>query len=119
MCLCAVALHLGIVSLWPEWWGGWSWGSRLVTETLPFLALLLLFPLETVLKTRSGTAAVAMTLVVSFAMHVPGVYLGSVDWMKESGKSKEFIEARLWDWTDPPFLFPFRDFRGETPRSSQ
>jgi hypothetical protein len=47
---------------WFDWWGGWSFGYRLLLDALPLLAVLMVPVAEEVLESRSKTA-VALALV--------------------------------------------------------
>ena len=40
LALSIVILQILIVSLWPTWWGGYSYGPRLIADALPWMALL-------------------------------------------------------------------------------
>ncbi|HEX7896551.1 MAG TPA: glycosyltransferase family 39 protein [Planctomycetota bacterium] len=42
---------------WFDWWGGWSFGYRLVVDVVPLLALLLIPVADTLLSCRAGRAA--------------------------------------------------------------
>lgn len=110
MCAIASSLHLLIICYWPCWYGGTCWGSRLLTETIPPLAFFVLFPVEKLWKEKPAARALLPALVVlSFLMHVPALYFFGIQW---AGNPKSGItvpdEVRLWDWSDPPFLYPFR-----------
>ncbi|MCB9418594.1 MAG: hypothetical protein H6667_02230 [Ardenticatenaceae bacterium] len=41
VCLLTIFSYLVVMSLWHRWDGGWTWGSRLLTPTLPLWGVLL------------------------------------------------------------------------------
>ena len=40
LALGCIAVHVGLVSMWPDWWGGNSYGPRLTTCLVPWFVLL-------------------------------------------------------------------------------
>jgi hypothetical protein len=104
-CATAVVLHLGLVSSWCCWWGGFCWGSRLASETVPLLALLMLRPLAALWATRRGRQLVLGVALLALLLHVPATLLRSADWNAVLGDDRQ--PAALWAWADPPFLYPF------------
>lgn len=102
-------LHLATISAWACWWGGDCWGSRLAAEVVPPCALLCVAPLAALWQTRAGRATVLSLALASVLLHLPAVYLGSVNW------SGTVLDAdhldRLWSWSDAPFLYPLRHGR--------
>jgi hypothetical protein len=102
--VAVIVLHLALVSSWRCWWGGWCWGSRLVSEDIPLLALFTLGPLATLLATPRRSRLVLAIAITSALLHVPSVYLDQKRWY--AGNESE--ETRLWRWSAPPFLYPLR-----------
>lgn len=102
--MAVVVGHLALVSSWWCWWGGWCWGSRLLSEDLPLLALLTLGPLATLLATPRRSRWVLAIAIVSALLHVPSVYFDQKRWY---GRPEPEV-ASLWRWTAPPFLYPLR-----------
>lgn len=100
--VAVVVLHLALVSSWWCWWGGWCWGSRLVSEDIPLLGLLTLGPLTMLLATPRRSRLVLAIAIASALLHVPSVYLDQKRWYGRA----ESPEAYLWRWTAPPFLYP-------------
>lgn len=103
--LAAIGLHLALVSSWRCWWGGWCWGSRLVSEAAPLAALLALAPIGMLLASARGRAVIATLAIVSALVHVPSVYLRQGRWYGEHDRQGERAH---WNWAAPPFLFPLR-----------
>jgi hypothetical protein len=103
-CVGVILLHLSLISSWKCWWGGYCWGSRLVAETIPLLALWCVRPLAVLWPTASGKGLVLTLALLSCLMHVPAIYLRSADW---NGRVDVVHHTeKLWSWSDPPFLYP-------------
>jgi hypothetical protein len=105
-CLAAILLHLALVTAWNCWWGGYCWGSRLCAEVIPLAALLCLQPIAALWSMRGGVALVAGVALLSFLMHIPGVYLRGGTWHAHTHGIRD--PQVLWSWSDPPFLYPLR-----------
>lgn len=104
-------MHWWMVSSFPHWWGGHSWGPRLMTDLVPWWVLLIVLgtaalrkrpesePVPALLRPAAATALVAFGVL----MNVVGVGIAeSMRWNREID-----IDAhpeRLWDWRHPPFL---------------
>ena len=100
-------LHWIAISRFPHWWGGWSFGPRLMMDVLPglFLATVILWP--TTLKPVTSKIAVALfaaLAAVSVAIHTgQGLYNPySRFWYIEP--SVDLQPDMLWDWGYPQFL---------------
>ncbi len=99
--VCVV--HWFVVSSFPDWWGGHSVGSRLMSETAPLLAYLLIpflqqTPARPVLLGMFGCAA-----AVSILLHVRSIYSFQVLEWNTRPEINEHPE-RIWDFRDPQFL---------------
>jgi hypothetical protein len=103
-----LSLHLGSSA----WWAGHSYGPRFMTDVVPFLVYLCIYPLERLAEmprswTRTGLrAAVTGLVLVSVAMHLNGVTNQNLHrWNQQPrsiGDPSEY--HRLWDWRHPQFL---------------
>jgi hypothetical protein len=98
-----VLSHLALVSSWNCWWGGWCWGSRLLSEDLPLLALFTLRPLATLMTTPQRGRLILTIAILSALVHVPSVYLMQQRWYNQIGR-----DTAYGTWSAPPFLFPIR-----------
>jgi hypothetical protein len=95
------------VASFVDWYGGWSYGPRLLTEVMPavFLLLVLLWP-----DTFSGVYGRAvLALVLAFTAW--GFYVHTVQglfnpWTQRWNWSPDVNTNpdTLWDWRYPPFL---------------
>jgi hypothetical protein len=106
-CLMVTALQLALVSSWGMWWGGHCWGSRLASEIVPLLGLLCLPAIAALFQTWRGKLILLLFLVVSALMHLPPVFLHPPSWNVYAEVDQH--PERLWSWSDPPFLSPFRE----------
>ncbi len=100
----ATVMMLGAFSVW---WGGHSFGPRLLADVLPILALLLLPVWPRVQGARSLRAAFVVLLGVSVAVQVVGAFYypspRPLDW-DTSPRDVDEAHDRLWDWTDAQIL---------------
>lgn len=106
MSLSVIALNLAMVSAWALWWGGWCWGSRLLSDSLLFVGLLCLRPIGRLLEFRWGRALVIALGTISFLVNAPGVYMGADRW--NGVPDIDQAPERLWSWQHPPFIYPFQ-----------
>jgi hypothetical protein len=112
LALAAILTTTITLACWRRWWGGWSYGPRLLVETVPWFSLLAILGIKAFLDDSHITAnrramrlAIAgLLLIVSIMMNVPGAL--SPAGMEWNGKPN-LIDAhpeRLWDWRHPQFL---------------
>jgi hypothetical protein len=100
-------LHLIVVSRFPHWWGGWSYGPRFMMDVLPGLFLLTLRAWPTTLDTtrlKAGTAVLALTAVFSVYVHT---YQGLYNKYSNRWNAEPHIDRNpqyLFDWKYPQFL---------------
>jgi hypothetical protein len=99
-----VGLHLLLIASWPIWWGGLCYGSRLVAEVVPILALFLVRPVAWLLSRRAGWVVLAAVGLFSFAIHAPCLYYDAWLWNSDP-VTADADPSRLWDWARPPFLY--------------
>jgi hypothetical protein len=101
----AMLFYLGPLSRPGTWWGGFSYGPRLLTDYAPILALFLIPVFEQwgVMgrKLRIGFATLAMASVLIHVRAGWNAHLISWNW---TPISVDVDHARLWDWSDPQFL---------------
>lgn len=111
----AIAVGLfSVAALWPDWWGGSSYGPRLLIETLPFLCWFLVPVADGLFsareqhdttrprwQTRGATVAIAGLLATGLFVHSQGALLhASICWNTDPVPI-EGNPYRLWDWSDP------------------
>jgi len=115
--LVAVLTHWIVVSRFPHWWGGHSFGPRFMSDILPFLLVALAFTIqraEAFRQPRFGIVlATFVTLsVISVAIHSQGaIHSAGSRWNYVPNNIDRHPE-RLWDWHDPQVLARLRRWRG-------
>ena len=109
-CLVAVGAHWLVVSAGSfGWWAGHSYGARFFTELTPLLAYPALGLVERFCgASRRWRGAVAVALVASVAMQVPGVYLRVTNCWNTDPMDIDIDPSRIWSWSNPPFLHALR-----------
>jgi hypothetical protein len=115
LALAWISLHLISIGRVGLWWGGWGFGSRLMTDVLPaFLLLTLLVArrARTVLSPRglrlAGAAFLAAALLAVVVNTAQGLYNPASRawnrWPTPGGPGTAGEEALMLDWRYPQFL---------------
>jgi hypothetical protein len=100
---CAVLAHWLVMGAWGEWPGGWCWGPRLMSETLPLLFFFLPAGLE-----RAGRLG-ALAAAVSVLFQAVGAF--SYDYRQERllVRRGEDPMSVVWSLEDGPLVFHLRE----------
>jgi hypothetical protein len=108
LCLIVI-LHWIVISSFPHWWAGHSYGPRFFSDVVPYLAYLMIPALAQMSRPAS---AGQMAYVVSVAALV--AFSGFVHWSGATQEatyewndrpiSVDAVPSRLWDPHDPQFL---------------
>jgi hypothetical protein len=108
-----IVLHWTAISIWPIWWGGWSFGPRLFSEMIPYLMFYLIPVISCVTVARRRLIPVQGTFIVLVAVSVFVHYRGATDTATFDWNSQpvnvDKTPARLWDWQDLMFLRNIRE----------
>lgn len=96
------AASLALVSGWPMWWGGHCWGPRLLTETIPFLILLILPAMDGIASSRPWRALFLCLVLYSVFVQFVGAFFYPKGLWEEKPVNVDFHPGRLWDWADNP-----------------
>lgn len=117
--LIIIAGHLIIISGFPHWWGGHSFGARFTTDLIPWLVLLGILGLGAMLDWRgehvaSSPLAWRVQLALGSVLLLMSVFVNTqgavssetAEWNNEPLDVDEHSE-RLWDWSYPQFLAGF------------
>ena len=98
-----------IIAAWPEWWGGASFGPRLMTDVVPFLAYFVTFNFH--LPAGAGRRASTFLSIGAGIFAAIGVLIHAQGAMRTAPMYWNVIPdnidqnlSRLWDWKDPQFL---------------
>lgn len=103
----AMVLQWLLVSSWAIWWGGYSYGPRLMADSLPWLMLALVLLGASLyrqpLRQRWLYPLAVMVLAFCLYTNIGGAYgRMSVDWNQQP-RSIDDDPARVWDWRHPQF----------------
>ncbi len=104
--------QIGLVALWPVWWGGYCWGPRLLTEILAPLMILVAAGLPA-LSGGAWRRAVTVVAVYGLLIQAIGVYCYPEGRWDRLPVSVDRHPERLWDWRDNPIA---RTVRGGAAR---
>jgi hypothetical protein len=109
----AVVAHWIAISSFPHWWGGYSFGPRLMTDVLPFLILAVGYWLSPAPAHDGPSCSPTRRFVfpillgLSMAVHAQGAWLGASRKWNDHPSIASHPE-RLWSWRDPQVLVVFR-----------
>lgn len=110
LCLASVVAHWLVVSSSCVWWGGGSYGPRLMLEAVPFLAALGAVgwrrALDAPRPSRAvlTSALVALSIAASVAAHAAGALSSAAIQWNAKPVPLSHRPSRVWDWSDPQFL---------------
>ncbi|MCS6801554.1 MAG: hypothetical protein RMM58_10610 [Chloroflexota bacterium] len=104
-----VALHTLMIASFVNWWGGHSFGPRLMTDVLPYLMVFLAYGVEAVRRLpaaprRLAAATTALLLALSVAIHAIGANNYAVNFWNAEPVSVNDAPSRLWDVRDAQLL---------------
>ncbi len=91
----AAVLVILLYSNWKTWWGGWSYGPRLLADLTPLLTLLLIPVFRRIQDSLFLKRAFCVFAAVSIAIHGMGAF-ASAEWSPDVGDASH----RLWSWSD-------------------
>jgi hypothetical protein len=104
-----IVAHWIVVSLWWNWWAGVSFGPRIWSDMLPYLAYFMiptLVAFATLRGKRRWLAAVGGVVLIGWSVfvHYRGANAGEpMDWNGQPAPIDAF-PRRVWDWRDPQWL---------------
>ncbi len=114
--LATSATHIAMVAVWQMWWGGHSYGPRLLSELVPWCVLLAILgvrallngrvvgPTSTSPSRRWERGVGAALLLASVLINARGaISKDTVDWNSLPINVDE-RPSRVWDWQKPQFL---------------
>lgn len=94
-----VALHVLLYGSFTEWWAGYTYGPRYLTDVLPALCLFLVYGWIP-FRRRPFVHGLACFLVAyGVAVQIIGVYCADDDWNRRP-MPLELRPSRVWDWDD-------------------
>jgi hypothetical protein len=103
-----VVLHWVLVSHFTPWWGGYSFGPRIMSDVLPFLAYFVGFTVQwCVARYSRPRAVVAMCIaglaLISMLIHAQGALRWAPHLWNAFPASVDTHPDRIWDWHDLQF----------------
>ena len=116
LALSIIAVHLVVISSFPHWWGGHSFGPRFTTGLVPWLFLLAILGVDAMLRAEAQavhrrTGPRVLQRVVASSLLLLSLFIHTVGatqhatwlWNTRPLPIDEHPE-RLWDWRQPQFL---------------
>jgi hypothetical protein len=117
LALIIVFVNLIVISGFPHWWGGASFGPRFSTDAVPWFVLLAILSVKAMLVWREQHSGAAAPLSWTIQLTVGAVLLAlsifingrgalSINTWKwnEEPKDVVLVQKKLWDWRQPQFL---------------
>jgi Dolichyl-phosphate-mannose-protein mannosyltransferase len=95
-------LVLVLYSKWHFWWGGETYGPRLVVDITPFFCLYIYHVWDSAKCTNLARMIIVMFSIVSFLMHSVDAFCFDYSWYKKAEIMVE--DDRLWSFRDSPFF---------------
>ncbi len=105
--LSIVTIQTVLVSLWPVWWGGVSYGPRLLADAIPWLALLAILGCAARLRTSKFSRSEVLAAVSLLALSIAINGRGALSWPSAYWNVVVAIDThpqRAWDWSYPQFM---------------
>jgi hypothetical protein len=94
-----LGIHLILYGKFDNWWAGYTYGPRYMTDVLPVLTLLLVPGLVPLWQRRAVRLTAAVMMLYGVAVQCTGVYCDDDDWNRHP-ISIDVRPERVWDWTD-------------------
>jgi hypothetical protein len=107
-----ILMHWVVISSFPHWWGGHSFGPRFFSDMIPFFMYFLILYFKDFAQYR-GVRRVIMgltiivTIGISFFIHFQGSHTWAVYQWNSEPVNIDRKPSRLWDWSDIQFLRGF------------
>jgi hypothetical protein len=96
-------LHIAVIACWRMWWGGYTWGPRLLTEILAPVMVLIAVGLPAITAGRLKRAFVAAAIYGCFIQAL-GAYCYPKGHWDNAPIPIDSRPARVWDWRDNPIV---------------
>ncbi len=103
----ALGIHLLLHAKFTEWWAGYAFGPRYMTDVLPILCLLLVYGLVPLCRTPVMRVIAAVLIAYGVAIQAVGVYYDDDNWNRQP-IPLEHAPQRVWDWSDPQIVRALR-----------
>ena len=100
----AAAIQFAVYSSYSAWWGGHTYGPRLVLDVLPFLVPAAALGASRIVRRPAGAAVGAAALAWSAALAATGAFVYPNEQWNTDPADVDTHHERLWDWGDPQFI---------------
>jgi hypothetical protein len=97
-----VVLQVVVVSKWPSWWGGYSFGPRLLAETQPALLLMAVPLFSSAGLARLKWGVFCILLSWALCIQLVGAFIYPMGQWNGLPEDVNKAKVRLWDWRDNP-----------------
>ena len=104
------AMHMITISTFSHWWGGWSFGSRLQTETIPAFLLFTIIVWDEIIKNVKANWA-KMVSIIFVGLAIISIFIHSYQGLYNMNTAKwnmlpniDIYPQFLFDWKFPQFL---------------
>jgi hypothetical protein len=116
LAIAVMVAHLIVISGFDHWWGGHSYGPRLMTAFVPWLVLLSILGSSAMLKSQTVAHGVARfekvaTAAVGFVLLSAGIFINARGALSPATsiwnslpENVDLKPERIWDWRQPQFL---------------
>jgi hypothetical protein len=99
-----VALDSVTIARWAIWWGGYSWGPRLLTELAPPLVILMAIGVAAISRPWPRRVFAALAVYSVLIQALGAFFYPHGHWDAGPPSVDRANTARLWDWRDNPIL---------------
>ncbi len=110
--LCAIAATAVASAAHPEWWGGYSYGPRLLADAVPWFVLLAISAVAAMPDRRRaiGSPAIGLGTFLLFVSVIINAH-GALSFETLHWNDKRPLPAVMLDWSRPQFLAGWIDER--------
>lgn len=97
--------HLLVISSFPHWWGGYSYGPRFMSDMIPWLVVITAVSIYNKKTINKYILSVfILTSILSILVNTWAAYNPkTIEW-NGVPDNIDLNPDRLWDWKHPPFL---------------
>jgi len=100
-----ITSHLIVISSFPHWWGGYSYGPRLMSDMIPWLVVISALSIYNRKELKPSIIITLLTTsILSLLINTWAAYSQkTIEW-NGIPDNIDSNPARLWDWKKPQFL---------------
>jgi hypothetical protein len=119
LCLAVIAVHWIVISTFPQWWAGYCYGPRLMTDVIPWMMLAAVIATGALSAgagpdrepaasawpaVRLEIVLAALLIAASAFMHLRGAFDHAVHSWNTIPENIDDRPQRVWDWSYPQCL---------------